>query len=90
MTIKPLGDRVLVKIVEIEEKTKGGLLIPDTASKDKTTYGEVLAVGNGEKVKDIKAGDKIIYGKYTGTELKDNGEKYLLLNMEDVLAIVEE
>jgi len=89
MTIKPIGDRVLVKMIEIEEKTKGGIVLPDTVSKEKSTIGEVVAVGDGEKVKNINSGEKIIYEKYSGTEIKDNGDKYLLLNIDNILAKVE-
>lgn len=89
MTIKPIGDRVLVKMVEIEEKTRGGIVLPDTVSKEKSTIGEVVAAGDGEKVKNINAGEKVIYEKYSGTEIKDNGEKYLLLNVDNILAKVE-
>lgn len=90
MKIIPLGERVLVKAIEVETKTKGGIVLPDTVSKEQPTIGEVLAVGEGEKVKNIKAGQKVIYSKYAGTEIKKDGDKFLLLNAEDVLAIVEE
>ncbi|NLK62322.1 MAG: co-chaperone GroES [Fusobacteria bacterium] len=89
MKIKPIGDRVLVKMVEIEEKTKGGILLPDTATKEKSMIGDVVEVGNGEKVKEINVGEKVIYEKYSGTEVKDGEEKYLLLNVDNILAKVE-
>lgn len=90
MKIIPLGERVLVKAVEVETKTKGGIVLPDTVSKEQPTIGEVLAVGEGEKVKSIKAGQKVIYSKYAGNEIKKDGDKFLLLNADDVLAIVED
>jgi chaperonin GroES len=94
MNLKPLGDRVIVKASEGEERTASGLLIPDTA-KEKPQEGEVLAVGPGryEDGKyvplEVKVGDKIIYSKYGGTEVKIAGEDYLILSERDVLAIVE-
>lgn len=87
--IKPLGDRVLVKPVAAEEKTIGGIIIPDSA-KEKPLKGEVLAVGNGTKDEAmvLKAGDTVLYGKYAGTELEFDGEKYLIMRQSDVLAII--
>ena len=90
MKIKPLGDRILIKRTEIEEKTKSGIVLPDTVKKEQPTIGEVIAVGDGKKVEIIKEKEKVIYSKYAGTEIKDNGEIYILLNIEDVLAKVEE
>ena len=94
MNLKPLGDRVIVKASEGEERTASGLVIPDTA-KEKPQEGEVLAVGPG-KYEDgkyvpmeVKKGDKVIYSKYGGTEVKVEGEDYLILSERDVLAIVE-
>lgn len=91
--IKPLGDRVVVKPSPQEEKTKGGIVLPDTA-KEKPQKGEVVAVGpgklleNGQKVPlEVKVGDKVIYAKYGGTEVKINGEEYLILRESDILAI---
>ncbi len=97
MKVKPLHDRVLVKpFEEEEEKTSGGIIIPDTA-KEKPQKGEVVAVGdgrildNGQKVPMcVKVGDKVIYGKYAGTEVKIEGEKYLVMREDDIYAIVEE
>ncbi len=89
MTIKPVGERILLKSVEIEEKTKGGIVLPDTVVKEKSTIGEVLAVGDSEKVKNINVGEKVIYAKFSGTEIKDGGEKYLLVSIDDILAKVE-
>ena len=93
MKIRPLQDRVIVKRVKEEEKTKGGIIIPDSA-KEKPIEGEVIAVGNGKvqedgKVRplDIKAGDTILFSKYAGTELKLEGNEYLMIREEDVLGI---
>jgi len=95
MNIKPLGDRVVVKVIEQEERTKGGIVLPDTA-KEKPQQGEVMAVGtgrtldNGQKVPlEVKKGDRIIFSKYSGTEVKLEGEEYLILSERDILAIVE-
>lgn len=91
--IQPLADRVLVKVLEAEEKTKGGIVLPDTA-KEKPQEAEVVAVGKG-KVQDgknvpleVKEGDKILFGKYSGTEFTIEGEEYLMLKEEDILAII--
>jgi chaperonin GroES len=85
--IQPLADRVLVKPAAAEEKTVGGIIIPDSA-KEKPLRGEVLAVGEGTKDEAmvLKAGDKVLYGKYAGTELELDGEKYLIMRQSDVLA----
>jgi chaperonin GroES len=92
--IQPLGDRVLVKVLEAEEKTKGGIVLPDTA-KEKPQQAEVVAVGKG-KVQDgknipleVKVGDKILFGRYSGTELSVEGEEYLMLKEDDIVAIVK-
>ena len=93
VTIKPLEDRILVKTVEAEQTTASGLVIPDTA-KEKPQEGEVLAVGpgrfeDGQRLPlDIAVGDKVIYSKYGGTEVKYDGQEYLILSARDVLAIV--
>ena len=87
MIIKTLGKRVLIKQVEQEEVTKSGIVLPGTASKEKPITGEVLAVG--KDVEDVKAGDKVIFEKYTGTEVKDGDELFLILDIENVLAITE-
>lgn len=89
MNIKPLADRVLVKPAAAEEKI-GGIIIPDTA-KEKPLKGEVLAVGNGTKDEEmiLKVGDVVLYGKYSGTEVELEGEKYLIMRQSDVLAVVE-
>ena len=89
MNIKPLADRVLVVPAPAEEKTIGGIIIPDTA-KEKPLKGEVVAVGNGTKDEDmvVKVGDTVLYGKYAGTELELDGSKYLIMRQSDILAIV--
>ena len=89
MNIKPLADRVLIKAAPAEEKTAGGSIIPDTA-KEKPLQGEVLAVGNGTKDEEmvLKAGDTVLYGKYAGTEVELDGEKYLIMRQSDVLAVL--
>ena len=89
MNIKLLADRVLIKAAPAEEKTAGGIIIPDTA-KEKPLQGEVLAVGNGTKDEEmvLKAGDTVLYGKYAGTEVELDGEKYLIMRQSDVLAVL--
>ncbi len=94
VNIQPLGDRIVVKRLEEDEKKKGGIIIPDTA-KEKPLQGEVVAVGpgrwgeDGKRIRlEVKAGDKILMGKYSGTEVKLNGEEYIIMREEDVLAIV--
>lgn len=89
MTIKPLADRVLIKPAPAEEKTVGGIIIPDTA-KEKPLQGCVIAAGNGTKDEEmvLKAGDTVLYGKYSGTEVELDGEKYLIMRQSDVLAIL--
>jgi len=89
MNIKPLADRVLVKPAAAEEKTVGGIIIPDSA-KEKPLKGEVMAVGNGTKDEEmvVKKGDKVLYGKYAGTEIEWNGEQFLIMRQSDILAII--
>jgi chaperonin GroES len=94
-SIRPLNDRIIVRRVEEQEQMRGGLYIPDTA-KEKPQEGEVIAVGqgrilnNGERVAmDVKAGDKVLFGKYAGTEVKLDGEEYLILREDDVLGVIE-
>jgi len=96
MNLKPLANRVVIKAVKQEEKTKGGIYLPDTASKERPQEGEVIAVGpgkimeNGERQKmDIKEKDRIIFSKYAGTEIKIDEEEYLILTDSDILAIIE-
>lgn len=94
MNIKPLGDRIVIKVIENEETTKSGIVLPGTA-KEKPMQGEVLAVGSGEildgkKVPlELKVGDKVIYSKYAGTEVKMDGSEYLIVRQSDVLAVIE-
>ncbi len=94
MKVKPLGDRILIKQVEAEEKTAGGIVIPDTA-KEKPQQAEVVAVGEGKKKADgsliplsVKEGDRVLYGKYSGTEISIEGQDYLIVKEEDILGIV--
>ena len=89
MNIKPLADRVLILPAPAEEKTIGGIIIPDTA-KEKPLKGEVIAVGNGTKDEEmvLKVGDTVLYGKYAGTELEVEGTKYLIMRQSDVLAVL--
>jgi chaperonin GroES len=94
MKIKPLGDRVMIKPSEELEKTKGGIVLPDTA-KEKPQEGKVVAVGEGKKTDEgkvlplsVKVGDKILYGKYSGTEITVEGEEYLIIREEDILAVI--
>lgn len=95
MKLRPLQDRILVKRLEEEQKTAGGLFIPETA-KEKPQRGEVVAAGNGKKTEegkvlplDVKVGDTVLFGKYAGTEIKVDGEEYLMMREEDVLAVLE-
>ena len=94
MNFRPLHDRVLVRRIEAEEKTAGGIIIPDTA-KEKPSEGEVVAVGSGARAEngtitpmDLKAGDKILFGKWSGTEVKVDGEDLLIMKESDVLGVV--
>lgn len=94
MKIKPLADRVIVKPSPVEEKTKGGIILPDTA-KEKPVIGEVVAVGPGKIADDgtkiapeVKVGDKVLYGKYSGTEVTVEGEEYLIMREADIFAVV--
>jgi chaperonin GroES len=95
MRIKPLQDRVIVKRIEEEERTKGGIIIPDTA-KEKPQEGKVVAVGPGKVtdegkkiVLDVKEGDRVLFGKYSGTEIKIDGEEHLIMREDDILGIIE-
>jgi chaperonin GroES len=94
MKLRPLQDRILVQRVEEEAKTKGGIIIPDTA-KEKPAEGKVVAVGNGKVGEDgkrtaleVKKGDRILFGKYSGTEVKIEGEEYLIMREDDVLGVI--
>ena len=88
MKVKPLGDRVLVKMEEVEEKAAGGIFIPQTA-QEKTQTGVVVAIGDDEEAITVKKGDKIMYDKYAGTTVAIDGVDHLLMKMPDVLAIIE-
>ena len=94
MKLRPLHDRILVKRMEEETKTKGGIIIPDSA-KEKPAEGEIIACGNGKLDKDgkvipleVKVGDRILFGKYGGTEVKIDGEEYLIMREDDVLGVI--
>jgi chaperonin GroES len=95
MKIRPLQDRIIVKRIAEEEKTKGGIIIPDTA-KEKPQEGKVVAVGKGKANEDgkvtpldVKAGDKVLFGKYAGTEIKMDGEEHLIMREDDILGVIE-
>jgi len=95
MKIKPLHDRVIVKRVQEEEKTKGGIIIPDTA-KEKPVEGKVVAAGDGKITEDgkklpleVKKGDRVLFGKYAGTEINIDGEEHLIMKEDDIIALVE-
>lgn len=95
MNLKPLGDRIIVKVLEAEEKTKGGIVLPDTA-KEKPQQGKVVAVGTGRVLDNgktvplqVKEGDKILFGKYSGDEVKVEIEDYLIMRESDILAIIK-
>ena len=89
MNIRPLADRVLIKPAPAEEKTVGGIIIPDSA-KEKPLKGEVIAVGNGTKDEEmvVKTGDNVLYGKYAGTAIELDGDKFLIMRQSDILAII--
>lgn len=94
LNLRPLGERVIVRALPQEERTKSGIYLPDTA-KEKPQQGEVMAVGNGKVTDDgktipmtVKAGDKVLYGKYSGTEVKIEGEEYLIIKESEILAIL--
>jgi len=95
MKIRPLGDRILVKRIKEEDKTKGGIFIPDTA-KEKPQEGRIVAVGKGKMTEagnlvapEVKAGDTILFGKYSGSEVKVDGEEHMIMREEDVLGVLE-
>lgn len=95
MKVRPLHDRILIKRIEEKETVKGGIIIPDTA-KEKPQEGEVIAVGHGKKTEegkviplDVKAGDRILFGKYSGTEIKIDDEEYLIVREDEVLGVLE-
>jgi len=95
MKLRPLQDRILVKRIEEEEKTAGGIYIPDTA-KEKPQMGQIVSVGNGKKTEDgkvipvdLKAGDKVLFGKYSGTEVKVEGDDFLIMREDDILGVID-
>lgn len=95
MKVRPLHDRVIVRRIEEEEKTKGGIIIPDTA-KEKPIEGKVIAAGKGKTLEngkkqalEVKKGDRILFGKYAGTEIKIEGEEHLIMREDDIIAIIE-
>jgi len=95
MKIRPLQDRILIKRVEAEQKTAGGIIIPD-AAKEKPVEGEVVAVGNGKVLDngtiskpDVKVGDRILFGKYSGSEVKVDGKEHLILREDDILGVIQ-
>lgn len=95
MNLRPLQDRIIVKRIEEEAKTAGGIFIPETA-KEKPQQGEIIAVGNGKKTEDgkvlpvdLKVGDKVLFGKYAGTEIKLDGQEYLIMREDDILGVLE-
>lgn len=95
MKLRPLGDRVLVERLEIQEQVKGGIIIPDSA-KEKPQEGKVIAVGSGKRVEsgeikplEVKAGDKVLFGKYSGSEVKLDDKEYLIMREDDILGIIE-
>ena len=95
MKVRPLHDRLIVQRLEEEERTKGGIIIPDTA-KEKPIEGKVIAVGTGKNKKDgtkipleVKRGNRVLYAKYAGTEVKIDGEEYLIMKEDDILAVIE-
>jgi chaperonin GroES len=95
MKLRPLQDRILVKRIEEEEKTAGGIFIPDTA-KEKPQMGQVISVGNGKKTEDgkvipvdLKAGDNVLFGRYAGTEVKVEGNDYLIMREDDILGVID-
>ncbi len=95
MSVRPLGEKLLIKRVEVESKTRGGIVLPDTA-KEKPTEGKVVALGDGKLLKSggrasfqVKKGDRVIFNSYGGTEVKVDGEEYLLMSEDDILAVIE-
>jgi len=95
MNLKPLGDKVIVEYLKAEDKTTGGIILPDTA-QEKPQEGKVIAVGIGKALSggkvvkpEVKAGDKILFGKYTGNEIKVEDKEYLIINADDILAVIE-
>ena len=95
MQLKPIGDKIIVEVLKAQEKSKGGIILPDTA-KEKPQEGAVIAVGTGKVLPngktvppDVKPGDKILFGKYSGNEVKVDGREYLIINQDDILAVIK-
>ena len=95
MNLKPLGDKVIVEVLGAKDRTKGGIILPDTA-KEKPQEAKVIAVGSGKILNngkvvppDVKAGDTVLFGKYSGNEVKVNGKEYLIINQDDILAVIK-
>ena len=95
MQLKPIGDKIIVEVLKAESKSKGGIILPDTA-KEKPHEGNVIAVGSGKRMAngktvaaDVKPGDKILFGKYAGNEVKIDGKEYLIINQDDILAVIK-
>ncbi len=88
MNVKPLGDRVLIKVRESETKTAGGIIIPQTA-QEKTQTGAVVAIGTDTEVIKVKVGDQVMYDKYAGTQIKIGGDEHLIVKMQDILAVID-
>ena len=91
MTVKPIGDRILVEPVTAEEVTKSGIVLPDTVDKEKKAEGTIISIGAGEKVSKLglSVGQKVIFGKYSGDEVEADGKDYKILNHDDILAVIE-
>jgi chaperonin GroES len=91
MKIKPLGDRVVVEPMSVEETTKSGIVLPDTVDKEKPAQGKVIAIGFGEKIKEsgVKKGDMVLYGKYSGDDIKFSNKEYKVLKEDEIFAILE-
>ena len=95
MQLKPIGDKVIIEVLTSQEKTKGGIILPDTA-KEKPQEGKVIAVGTGKVLAngktvppDVRPGEKILFGKYSGNEVKVDGNEYLIINQDDILAVIK-
>lgn len=86
--IQPLGENILIKLVKAEKKTKAGIYLPESAGEDRPQEGQVAAIGKSDKIK-VKKNQKVIFAKYSGTEIKMGGEEYLIMKNEDILAVVE-
>ncbi len=91
MNLKPLGNRVIIKVMPQEEVTSSGIILPETANKESQKEGEVIALGKGDKLKELnlKEGNKVIFSEYGGSEIKVNGQEYKILNHDDLLAVIE-